>query len=145
MLKKLHIFLLFSGIFSLPVFSQISSDIVGEWKLSKHIADMAGEDENCAVFYDFMTISFSADSTYTLNIKAKDTDVWKGFGKWRVVKNGTEIFLYDNDAKPKRINETFPDHTVVVNKYNKGKLVLEEKLCTVDKPGLSYYSKVLAK
>jgi hypothetical protein len=144
MVKK-FIFLVFFMIISLSVFSQSREELIGDWKLTKHIADMAGEDQDCAVFYEYMTLTLSADSSYTLSIKSKDSDLWKGFGKWKLIKDGKEILFYGIDAKPKRMNEKFPDHSLVINKFGKGKMTLEERLCTIEKPGLSYYTKIQAK
>jgi hypothetical protein len=125
---------------TLSSFCQTNS-LVGEWTLSKHIAVIDGSDHDCAKLYDYMTLNFLADSTYNLHLKEKDVDVWTTFGKWKMTKDGKGILFYNNDSKPKRVNEFISNHTLPLKNLSATKLVIEERLCTTEKPGTSYYVK----
>ena len=116
--------------------------LIGEWVLNKHIAVIDESEHDCAKLYDYMTLNFLADSTYSLRLKEKDVDVWTTFGRWKITPDGKGILFYNNDSKPKRVNEFIANHTLPLKNLSASKLVIEERLCTIEKPGTSYYVRV---
>ena len=120
-------------------------NIVGTWKLVKHITTSNGDKNfDCMKLMPGTTIllKINADGTYEETQTDKKGKTFTTIGKCKISSDNKKYSTYNNDFKPKIPKSTIADRTHDVVKLTLTEFEFKTNFCTEDFEGISIYKKV---